>query len=187
MLACHPKLYDADSDAPPSKLHAFMRLVQDLHSNRHRALVFSQFTKHLALVRAALDAAAITYPYLDGQTPKGDREKRVTAFQRGEGALFLISVQAGGTGLNLTAADYVVHLDPWWNPAAQDQATGRAHRLGQDKPVTVYRLFAKDTIEERILALHRDKRDLAASVLDDACASGDGALSVEDLFQLAFG
>ena len=125
-----------------------------------------QFTSHLALVREALDKQDVTYQYLDGQTPAKQRQEKVDAFQRGEGDFFLISLKAGGTGLNLTGADYVIHLDPWWNPAVEDQATDRAHRIGQTRPVTVYRLVAKDTIEEQILKLHGAKRDLVAGILE---------------------
>jgi SNF2 family DNA or RNA helicase len=167
-LACHPKLYDPASSVPSSKLSRFMEIVAELKDNGHRALVFSQFTSHLALVREALDEKGVTYLYLDGQTPVPERVRRVDAFQAGQADLFLISLKAGGTGLNLTAADYVVHLDPWWNPSVEDQATDRAHRIGQVRPVTVYRLVSKGTIEEAILALHEEKRDLVAGVLDGA-------------------
>ena len=110
------------------------------------------------------------YEYLDGSTPQSERQARVSAFQDGDAPLFLISLKAGGLGLNLTAADYVIHLDPWWNPAVQAQATDRAHRIGQERPVTVYRLITRDTIEEKIVELHATKRDLADTLLDD----GDG-------------
>ncbi len=167
-LACHPKLFDPESALASSKLARFLEIVDELKDNGHRALVFSQFTGHLALVREKLDERDVRYLYLDGQTPEAERIRSVDAFQAGEADIFLISLKAGGTGLNLTAADYVVHLDPWWNPAVEDQATDRAHRLGQTKPVTVYRLVAKGTIEEAILALHEEKRDLVAGVLDGA-------------------
>jgi SNF2 family DNA or RNA helicase len=130
--------------------------------------VFSQFVQHLELVRTALEKRGIEYQYLDGSTPKSQRQEAINAFQDGHGMLFLISLKAGGTGINLTAADYVIHLDPWWNPAVEDQATDRAHRIGQTKPVTVYRLVTKDSIEEQILALHDDKRELIANVLNGA-------------------
>jgi SNF2 family DNA or RNA helicase len=135
-------------------------------AGRHKALVFSQFTDFLKLLGARLDACGLSYQYLDGSTPAAERGKRVAAFQRGEGDLFLISLKAGGFGLNLTAADYVLIVDPWWNPAAEDQALGRAHRIGQQRPVTVYRLVTAGSIEERIVALHRDKRLLADGILD---------------------
>jgi SNF2 family DNA or RNA helicase len=149
-----------------------MEIVEELREGGHRAIVFSQFVQHLSLIRGALDAAGISYQYLDGQTPAGERRERVDAFQRGEGELFLISLKAGGTGLNLTAADYVIHMDPWWNPALEDQATDRAHRIGQTRPVTVYRLVAKGTIEEQILALHAGKRSLVADVLEGTDQAG---------------
>jgi superfamily II DNA or RNA helicase len=165
---CNPALIDASAGVPSAKLGAFMDLVEDLIRNRHRALVFSQFVGHLELVRASLDGRNIRYEYLDGSTPSAERERRVALFQAGGADLFLISLRAGGTGLNLTAADYVVHLDPWWNPAVEDQASDRAHRIGQERPVTIYRLIMQDSIEERILRLHRDKRDLASDLLEGA-------------------
>jgi SNF2 family DNA or RNA helicase len=125
---------------------------------------------------------AIAYQYLDGATPQGERKKRVEAFQGGDGELFLISLKAGGLGLNLTAADYVIHMDPWWNPAVEDQASDRAHRIGQTRPVTVYSLVARHTIEEKIVALHRTKRDLADSLLEGADMSGK--MSSDELLRL---
>jgi SNF2 family DNA or RNA helicase len=133
-------------------------------------------------VRKALDELHISYQYLDGSTPTAKRQEAVDAFQRGEGDLFLISLKAGGTGLNLTAADYVLHLDPWWNPAVEDQATDRAHRIGQLRPVTVYRLVAKDTIEEQILAMHEGKRELLSGVLDGADRAAK--MTTEELVEL---
>jgi superfamily II DNA or RNA helicase len=165
-LACHPRLVDKTWDKSSAKLDLFLETIDELRDGKHRALVFSQFTSHLALIREALDKRKVTYQYLDGQTTPKQRQERVDAFQRGEGEFFLISLKAGGTGLNLTGADYVIHLDPWWNPAVEDQATDRAHRIGQTRPVTVYRLVARDTIEEQILKLHGDKRNLVAGVLD---------------------
>ncbi|MHB1844346.1 MAG: SNF2-related protein [Deltaproteobacteria bacterium] len=184
-LACHPKLHDPRSTVPSSKLARCLELVGDLREGGHRALVFSQFVGHLSLVRAALDAQKISYQYLDGQTPAAERERRVDAFQRGEGELFLISLKAGGTGLNLTAADYVIHLDPWWNPAVEDQATDRAHRIGQTRPVTVYRLVTSGTIEETILTLHDEKRGLADGILAGADAAA--RLSTRELLSLLRG
>jgi hypothetical protein len=184
-LACHPKLVDAQWPGGSAKLELFMEIVEELREGNHRALVFSQFVQHLSLIRGALDAAGIKYQYLDGSTAAGDREKRVDAFQRGEGELFLISLKAGGTGLNLTAADYVIHMDPWWNPAVEDQATDRAHRIGQTRPVTVYRLVTKDTIEEQILALHANKRTLVSDVLGGTDQAGK--LSTQELVALIRG
>lgn len=168
--ACDPRLVSPQLHAG-AKVHAFAELAAELAANGHKALVFSQFVDFLTLLRAPLDAAGITYQYLDGATPAAERTRRVAAFQAGEGDLFLISLKAGGFGLNLTAADYVVITDPWWNPAAEDQAMGRAHRIGQSRPVTVYRLVAKGTIEERIVALHCDKRALAESILEGTDAA----------------
>ncbi|MEI8396450.1 MAG: DEAD/DEAH box helicase [Rhodospirillaceae bacterium] len=179
---CHPGLVDAETELPGAKLEAFLELVEELVRNRHKALVFSQFVGQLERVREALVARGITHQYLDGGTPAKDREKRVTAFQAGEGDLFLISLKAGGTGLNLTAADYVIHLDPWWNPAVEDQASDRAHRIGQQRPVTVYRLIVRDSIEERILDLHRAKRDLATDLLEGSEISA--RLTDDDLLDL---
>jgi SNF2 family DNA or RNA helicase len=167
--ACDPRLVSPASAIPGAKVQAFANLAAELVANGHKALVFSQFVDFLALLRAALEAAAIRYQYLDGATPAAERTRRVDAFQGGEGDLFLISLKAGGFGLNLTAADYVVITDPWWNPAAEDQATGRAHRIGQARPVTVYRLVTRGTVEERIVDLHDEKRALAEGIL----AGGD--------------
>ncbi|MBK5966856.1 helicase SNF2 [Thiocystis minor] len=179
---CHPKLALPDSDIPSAKLDAFGEIVDELLENRHKALVFSQFVDHLHLIRAHLDARGVRYQYLDGSTPEAKRKTAVAAFQAGEGDLFLISLRAGGSGLNLTAADYVIHMDPWWNPAVEDQASDRAHRIGQERPVTIYRLITKGTIEEKIIALHASKRDLADGLLEGA---GDGGrLSYEDMLAL---
>jgi len=162
---CHPRLILPGSGSGSSKLQALEKILLELEENQHRALVFSQFVDHLSLVRAFLDRIGIAYQYLDGSTPLKERKKRVDAFQREESPCFLISLKAGGMGLNLTAADYVIHLDPWWNPAVEDQASDRAHRIGQTRPVTIYRMVAKGTIEEKIVALHEHKRHLAEDIL----------------------
>jgi SNF2 family DNA or RNA helicase len=159
-----------------------LALVEELRSEGHRALIFSQFTSHLALAREALDAAGITQLYLDGSTTVRARRELIERFQGGDGDVFLISLKAGGTGINLTAADYVIHLDPWWNPAVEDQATDRAHRIGQTRPVTVYRLLSRGTVEEKILAMHGDKRALVAGVLDGTSAAAK--LTTRDLMAL---
>lgn len=164
--ACHPRLVLPHADFPGSKTQVFLDLVVELLENGHRALVFSAFVDHLSILKEALSGKGISYLYLDGSTRESDRRGLVDRFQSGEGSLFLISLKAGGTGLNLTGADYVIHMDPWWNPAALDQATDRAHRIGQERPVTVYRLVAEKTIEERILALHQTKRELADALLE---------------------
>ena len=169
--ACNPELVSPGIGIASGKLNLFLEVVDELRAGRHRALVFSQFVDHLNLVRAALDERGISYQYLDGSTPANARAERVAAFQSGTGDLFLISLKAGGTGLNLTAADYVIHLDPWWNPAVEDQASDRAHRIGQQRPVTVYRIIMRGSIEERIIDLHARKRDLADTLLEGGDAS----------------
>lgn len=166
---CHPSLVEPKKKAGEgSKLEAVRELLNELRQGGHRALIFSQFVDHLQLLRQELDQQQLVYQYLDGTTPAQERSRRVKAFQAGEGEVFLISLRAGGFGLNLTGADYVIHMDPWWNPAVEDQASDRAHRIGQLRPVTVYRLVAKDTVEEKILALHRQKRELAQGLLEGA-------------------
>ena len=179
---CNPQLVLPDSALPSAKLAAFREIVEELRANGHRALVFSQFVDHLSILRRELEKDGIGYRYLDGSTPVKERQAQVAAFQAGQGELFLISLKAGGVGLNLTAADYVIHMDPWWNPAVEDQASDRAHRIGQLRPVTVYRLVAANTIEEKIVALHGQKRDLADSLLEGT----ETALrvSADDLLEL---
>jgi SNF2 family DNA or RNA helicase len=163
---CNPELVAPGLGIPSSKLATFGRLLEGLLENRHKVLVFSQFVDHLSLIRRHLDERGVRYQYLDGSTPMQERKKRVDAFQGGDGDVFLISLKAGGVGINLTAADYVIHMDPWWNPAVEDQASDRAHRMGQQRPVTIYRLVTRHTIEEGIVELHRHKRDLADSLLE---------------------
>ena len=182
LCASHPRLYDPQSAVASSKMQRLLELVDELRSEGHRALIFSQFTSHLAIVRDELTKAGFTSLYLDGQTPLADRADRIRRFQAGEADLFLLSLKAGGTGINLTAADYVIHLDPWWNPAVEDQATDRAHRIGQAKPVTVYRLIARGTVEEQIVAMHGDKRALVAGVLDGTDVAA--RLTTRDLLAL---
>jgi SNF2 family DNA or RNA helicase len=162
---CHPRLVVPDAASEGAKIEALIDLVLELRDNQHRVLVFSQFVDFLGIVRERFAETGISYQYLDGSTPKAERQARVDAFQAGEGTVFLISLKAGGFGLNLTAADYVIHLDPWWNPAVEAQATDRAHRIGQERPVTVYRLITKDTIEESIVALYQHKQALAEALL----------------------
>lgn len=181
-LACHPRLVDPASEVPSSKLATFIELATDLVREGHRTLVFSQFVRHLDLVRDALDAAGFESLRLDGSTPARERTRLVESFQGGKAPFFLISLKAGGTGLNLTAADYVVHLDPWWNPAVEDQASDRAHRIGQTQPVTIVRLVANDTIERAVLKLHAEKRALADALLAES--SKIGKADVEELFAL---
>ena len=188
--ACHPRLIDPKLPIPSSKTQAFLDLVEELRQSGHRALVFSQFTSHLALIREALDLKfdpegqlqSPDYLYLDGSTTPGERTRLVQQFQTGSQPLFLISLKAGGLGLNLTAADYVIHLDPWWNPAIEDQASDRAHRIGQERPVTVYRLISAGTIEEKIIRLHQNKRSMADALLQDADLFAQ--ISADDVIRL---
>lgn len=179
---CNVKLVEDKIDLPSSKFNAFTEILEELLENKHKALVFSQFVDHLAILKKYLEENKIPFQYLDGSTSMKERKLRVDAFQQGEGEVFLISLKAGGTGLNLTAADYVIHMDPWWNPAVEDQASDRAHRMGQKRPVTVYRLVAKDTIEEKIVDLHKHKRDLADSLLEETDMSGK--ISADELLNL---
>lgn len=165
-LSCNPRLVFSEIDIPSSKLATFETLVRQLIDGGHKVLVFSQFVRHLDIIKENLEHNNISYQYLTGSTSTKERQRSVDAFQAGDGDVFLISLKAGGVGLNLTAADYVIHMDPWWNPAVEDQASDRAHRIGQERPVTVYRLVGKETIEEQIVALHQDKRDLADAILE---------------------
>jgi SNF2 family DNA or RNA helicase len=169
---CNPNLVSPELGLKSSKLELFAETVEELLDNGHKALVFSQFVGHLGLIKEWVESKGIKYQYLDGSTTPQKREEAIAAFQSGRGGdLFLISLKAGGTGLNLTAADYVIHTDPWWNPAVEDQASDRAHRIGQTRPVTIYRLITENTIEEKILQLHAHKRDLADSLLEGSDAS----------------
>jgi superfamily II DNA or RNA helicase len=178
-MACDPRLVDPKADPHDSaKRHAFLDLVRRLVAEGRRALVFSQFVELFTLWREDLDRERVAYAYLDGATEK--RDEVVDRFQRGDAPLFLVSLKAGGAGLNLTAADTVIHLDPWWNPAAEEQASGRAHRIGQERPVTVIRLVAEGTIEDKIALLKDAKRTLAASIMD-ASAGAPSGLDEADL------
>lgn len=180
--ACHPALVNPKLKIESSKTKAFLELVDDLAGGGHRALVFSQFTSYLALIRKALEEKGVGYLYLDGAVPAGERKKLADSFQKSDVPLFLISLKAGGTGLNLTSADFVIHLDPWWNPAIEDQASDRAYRIGQDKPVTIYRLVSENTIEEKILRLHETKKSLADALLEGADVSN--RLSRDEILKL---
>jgi hypothetical protein len=165
--ACDPRLLKVPgdfNDDDSGKLEALRELLAEASQSGHRTLVFSQFVSMLTLIRRALEEDGLKYEYIDGSTT--DRQERVDRFNKDENIpVFLISLKAGGTGLNLTGADTVVHFDPWWNPAVEDQATDRAHRIGQTKVVTAYRLVARGTIEEKILSLSSKKRELVANVL----------------------
>ncbi len=184
-LACHPSLVDDTWTGESAKLIRLAELISELRDEGRRALVFSQFTRHLDLAATALEKIGFSMRRIDGSTPENDRRAEVDLFQRGEGDVFLLSLKAGGTGLNLTAASDVVLLDPWWNPAVEDQAADRAHRIGQTRAVTIYRLVTRGTVEEQIIAMHEAKRDLVAGVLDGT--GGGGTLSVEELLTLMTG
>jgi len=178
--ACHPGLVSAARQSDPSsKLDLLLENLREVVDEGHKALVFSQFTSLLALVRPMLAEAKIPYEYLDGRTR--DRSTPVSRFQDDPGCpVFLVSLKAGGVGLNLTAADYVFLLDPWWNPAVEAQAIDRTHRIGQTREVFAYRLIAEDTVEEKVLALQQSKRELAEAVLS-ANPVGLRGLSRDDL------
>ncbi|MUN07785.1 hypothetical protein GLX25_11760 [Agromyces luteolus] len=192
LLALDASLVDAERHAgiPSAKLDALFEQLDDVLAEGHRALVFSQFTSFLDRVTARLDAAGVPYAHLDGSTPARRRDEEVARFRAGEASVFCISLKAGGFGLNLTEADYVFLMDPWWNPASEDQAVDRAHRIGQDKQVMVYRLVAAGTIEQKVMELKERKGELAASVLDadaDADASAGARLDVAELRALLDG
>jgi SNF2 family DNA or RNA helicase len=163
--ACHPGLIDKSKTAEPSaKIDTLLAQLDQVLEENHKVLVFSQFTSLLAILRDRLDGAKISYGYLDGRTR--DRQARVEEFQNNpEARLFLISLKAGGLGLNLHAAEYVYLLDPWWNPAVETQAIDRAHRIGQTRQVFAYRLITRDTVEEKVLELQKSKRDLADAII----------------------
>jgi len=163
--ACHPGLIDKGKTSESSaKIDTLLAQLDQVLEEDHKVLVFSQFTSLLAILRDRLDAAKISYAYLDGRTR--DRQARVEQFQTDANVkLFLISLKAGGLGLNLHAAEYVYLLDPWWNPAVETQAIDRAHRIGQTRPVFAYRLIARDTVEEKVLELQQSKRDLADAII----------------------
>jgi SNF2 family DNA or RNA helicase len=180
--ACHPSLVPGGPAAASSaKLDLLLEFLEEAVADGHKALVFSQWTSLLDLVEPGLRERSIAFTRLDGTTR--DRGAVVDAFQATGGPpVMLLSLRAGGTGLNLTAADHVFLLDPWWNPAVEAQAADRAHRIGQERPVVVHRLIARQTVEEGILALHARKRALADAALEDA--DGASRLTRDDLIEL---
>lgn len=182
MLSLDASLVDAENQGVPSaKLDALLEQLEDVTTEGHRALVFSQFTSFLKLAAQRLEAAGIPYAYLDGSTR--NRADVISGFKDGEAPVFLISLKAGGFGLNLTEADYVFLLDPWWNPATEAQAVDRTHRIGQTRSVMVYRMVARGTIEEKVMALKEQKAALFSSVMDDD-AVFSSALTAEDIHSL---
>ena len=196
--ACAPQLAEKSwKGGESTKIAVLMQLIDEIVAGGNSVLVFSQFTSFLALVRQALDARRASspsrsddgkepetssYAYLDGSVPMRQRDQLVQDFQRGRQQVFLISLKAGGLGLNLTGANYVIHLDPWWNPAIEQQATDRAYRIGQRQNVTVYHLISQHTIEEKILRLHETKRNLADQMLSGTSQSHK--LTAKDLLDM---
>ncbi len=180
--ACCAELVEPKWKGGCSKIDRLVDLMTELRENGHRALVFSQFTSFFNLVRRSLDKAGIEYLYLDGSVTLRRRQQLVDEFQEGDCPFFLISLKAGGLGLNLTGANYIIHLDPWWNPAIEEQATDRAYRIGQKQKVTAYHLVAAHTIEEKILRLHTSKRNLSDALL--AGTDMSHKLSAKDLMDI---
>ncbi|WP_221584830.1 DEAD/DEAH box helicase [Microbacterium sp. G2-8] len=170
----------ADTTGPSAKLEELGRLLDEIVADGHRVLVFSQFTEFLGLAAQTADDRGIRYAYLDGSTSQRGRERMIARFRSGDVPAFFISLKAGGVGLTLTEADYCILLDPWWNPAAETQAIDRTHRIGQDRPVMVYRLIAEGTIEQKVMQLQDRKRKLFEDVLGSGDATATGALSAED-------
>ena len=166
-----------------SKVTALRDILTSLSSRTdNRVLIFSQFTSFLSQIGTMMKNSGFEYLYLDGQTPLDERQRLVDRFQEGECQFFLISLKAGGLGLNLTAANYVILMDPWWNPSIEDQATDRAHRIGQERNVTVIRLVSANTIEEKILKLHEQKQDLSDRILEGT--SGTAALTMDEILDM---
>ena len=185
-ICCDPGLLFERYEGGSSKREACVELIQSAIEGEHKILVFSQFTSMLELLEQDLRREAISYYKITGATPKEKRVELVNAFNSDATPVFLISLKAGGTGLNLTGADVVIHYDPWWNQAVQNQATDRAHRIGQTRVVSVYKLIAKDTIEEKIVKMQESKRDLADSILSGD-SGGITQMSRDELMELLMG
>ncbi|MBU3190512.1 SNF2 helicase associated domain-containing protein [Clostridium bowmanii] len=185
-LCLDPTVLMNDYSGGSAKIEALVELLQKSIEEGHRVLVFSQFTSVLKNIQKRLRGEKISFSYLDGSIPSEKRMNLVKSFNGGESSVFLISLKAGGTGLNLTSADVVVHFDPWWNPAVEEQATDRAHRIGQKHVVEVVKIIAKGTIEEKILSLQEEKKKLISSLMGDELSSGEGfaALTEEEIFGL---
>jgi superfamily II DNA or RNA helicase len=185
-LCLDPTVLMKDYSGGSGKIEALVELINKSIEEGHRALIFSQFTSVLKNIGKRINAEGISFNYLDGSMPSEKRMNMVKAFNDGENSVFLISLKAGGTGLNLTSADLVIHFDPWWNPAVEEQATDRAHRIGQKNVVEVIKIIAKDTIEEKILLLQEEKKKLISGILGDELASGDNftALTEEEILGL---
>ena len=185
-LCCHPSLFMEDYEGESGKLSLLKEVVEDSLEGGHRILLFSQFTSMLAIIKKWLDSSGIQYLYLDGATPSEERMRLVKRFNSGEGQIFLLSLKSGGTGLNLTGADTVIHYDPWWNPAVEDQATDRAYRIGQTKNVHVMKLITHGTIEEKILNLKDRKKQLVDAVIEkgETLITKLSREDIEELFRM---
>ncbi len=182
-ICCHPALCLPDYTGGSGKLDMLVDILIPALQNGHRALVFSQFTRMLRLIESRLRQEGIKCLYLDGDTPADERVKLCDSFNNGEGSVFLLSLKAGGTGLNLTGADMVIHYDPWWNPAAEEQAVDRAHRIGQTRKVEVIRLLMHDSIEEQVVGMSQAKRTLFDKLITPG-ESMPAKLKEEDLLKL---
>ncbi len=179
-LCLDPSVVMENYNGKSSKIDALLELLNESIEEGHKILVFSQFTSVLKNIGERLKLEGVKYSYLDGTIPSEKRMQMVNDFNEGDNKVFLISLKAGGTGLNLTSADIVIHFDPWWNPAVEDQATDRAHRIGQEKVVEVIKIIAKDTIEEKIISLQKEKKKLIESILDDELYGNNGLISLKD-------
>ncbi|MDF2546203.1 MAG: helicase [Anaerosolibacter sp.] len=186
-ICCHPAMFIEGYEGESGKMDLLIELLQEAKAGGHRVLLFSQFTEALKLIAKALERESLSYFYLDGSTKIETRGALVKAFNHGEKDVFLISLKAGGTGLNLTGADMVIHFDPWWNPAVEEQATDRAYRIGQENSVQVIKLITKGTIEEKILDLHARKKELIGSVLENSenFISKMTEKDIQELFQIS--
>ena len=182
-ICCDPALCFENYKGEAAKLEACLQLIQSAMDGGHRILVFSQFTSMLEILQRKLKEEGIAYYTITGATSKEKRLQMVKAFNEGETPVFLISLKAGGVGLNLTGADVVIHYDPWWNLAVQNQATDRAHRIGQTKKVTVYKLIVKKTIEEKIQRLQETKKNLADQIMGGETGQL-GSLTREEIMAL---
>jgi SNF2 family DNA or RNA helicase len=182
-ICCNPSLLLEDYNGESAKTQACLDLIESAHEGGHKMLVFSQFTSMLAILEKELESRGIAYYKITGETKKEKRIELVNKFNQDDTPVFLISLKAGGTGLNLTGADIVIHYDPWWNVAVQNQATDRAHRIGQTRTVSVYKLIVKNSIEEKIVKMQEDKKNLADEILSGEMGS-IGQMSKEDLLEL---
>lgn len=185
-LCLDPSLVMEDYKGGNGKLEALLELITNSNEGGHKVLVFSQFTSVLKNIAKRLKGEGVKFSYLDGSISSKKRMELVKDFNEGANRVFLISLKAGGTGLNLTSADIVIHFDPWWNPAVENQATDRAHRIGQKNVVEVIKIIAKGTIEEKILALQEDKKKLISKVVEDnqTIEMEFSSLSEEDILRL---